>query len=212
MCCHPTEKIACLIYCTASVSVLPNLVSQFQRGSTPRIHQYASPTDAVNQYQNVMCGVSERTRLPRMCIFVSCFFLLLLITRTCRREQTRNLQRVETTKRPVEKKPSTLNNQSSLLAVYSVLHYITIPLACQTFAYPSHLLAEAVDHKWQPYAAWCATLQNYYCDTKSQEKWKMALTRNGVQNQSRGFAVIDGASQSRWANAYALFSLPGLFS
>lgn len=38
------------------------------------------------------------------------------------------------------------------------------------FAYSSHLLTEAVDHKWQPYAVWCAILQNYYCDTKSKKK------------------------------------------
>lgn len=30
-----------------------------------------------------------------------------------------------------EKKLSTLNKQSSLLAIYSLLHYMTVPLACQ---------------------------------------------------------------------------------
>lgn len=47
----------------------------------------------------------------------------------CHEEQTRKLQLVKQQK-VAEKKPLTLDNQSSLLAIYNVLHYITIPLAC----------------------------------------------------------------------------------
>ncbi len=50
-------------------------------------------------------------------------------------EQTRKLQLVKQ-QRLAEKKPSTLNNQSSLLAIYNVLHYITIPLACRHLHIP----------------------------------------------------------------------------
>lgn len=38
--------------------------------------------------------------------------------------------------RLAEKTPSTLNNQGSLLAIYNVLHYITIPLACSHLHIP----------------------------------------------------------------------------
>lgn len=40
----------------------------------------------------------------------------------------------ETTK--AEKKPSALNNQSSLLAIYDIFHYITVPLACRHLHIP----------------------------------------------------------------------------
>lgn len=56
-------------------------------------------------------------------------------------EQTTKVQPVKWEKWWAEKKPSPLCNQSSLLAIHRILHYITVPLA-----YPSHLLTGAVDH------------------------------------------------------------------
>lgn len=47
----------------------------------------------------------------------------------CHVEQTGKPAEYETTKGLAEKKSSTLYSQSSLLAIYNVLHYITIPLA-----------------------------------------------------------------------------------
>lgn len=61
------------------------------------------------------------------------------------------------------------------------LHHYSIR---QTFAYSSYLFTKAVDHKWQPYAAWYTILQNYYCNIKSQEM-DIVLTQSNVQNQSK---------------------------
>lgn len=70
------------------------------------------------------------------------------------RNKQKKLQLVKQ-QRLEKKKPSTLNNQSSLLAIYNVLHYITIPLACRHLHIPvtslqrqliingSHMLAGA---------------------------------------------------------------------
>lgn len=55
----------------------------------------------------------------------------------------------------------------------------------QTFAYSSHLFTEAVDHKWQPYAAWCANITELLLRHNKPRKMEIMLTRNEVQNQSK---------------------------
>lgn len=87
---------------------------------------------------------------------------------------------IEMRKKAGNTKPLPLCSQSSLLAIHHILHYITVPLA-----YPSHLLTGAVDHQRQPYAAWCTILQNYYHDTKRQEKWKLSWHKMRYKNQSK---------------------------
>lgn len=84
-----------------------------------------------------------------------------------------------------EKKPSTLNNQSSLLAIYNALHYITIPLACRHLHTPVTFFTAAVDHKWQPYAAWCAHITELLLRHKKPRKMEIMLTRNEGENQSQ---------------------------
>lgn len=73
-------------------------------------------------------------------------------------DKTRKLQCVKQQRR-AETKPSTLDKRSSLLAIYDVLHYITIPLACTHLHIPvtslqrlliingSHMLPGAPYHR-----------------------------------------------------------------
>lgn len=71
----------------------------------------------------------ESIRMQCWCIKVCVCMCFGRCVYLCQKEQTRKLQLVKQ-QRLAEKKPSTLNNQSSLLSIYNVLHYITIPLAC----------------------------------------------------------------------------------
>lgn len=72
------------------------------------------------------------------------------------------------------------------------LHYYSISTG--TFAYSSRLLTEAVDHKWQPYAAWRATLRSYCCNTKKPRKMETISAQNEAAKPIGGSALIDSAS------------------
>lgn len=96
--------------------------------------------------------------------------------------------------RLTEKKPSTLNNHSSLLAIYNVLHYITIPLACSHLHIPvtslqrlliingSHMLPGAPYYRIIT-ATQKAKKNGNYVDMKWSTK------------PIKGYAIIDGVSQ-----------------
>lgn len=117
-------------------------------------------------------------------------------------EQTRKLQLVKQ-QRLAEKKPSTLYNQSSLLSIYNVLHYITIPLACTHLHIPvtslqrlliingSHMLPGA------PY---------YRIITVTQKAKKNGnyVDMKWSTKPIKGSAFIDSVSQSQWLNEYHL--------
>lgn len=118
--------------------------------------------------------------------------------RTRHEEQTRKLQHVKQ-QRLAEKTPSTLNNQSSLLAIYNVLHYITIPLACRHLHIPvtslqrlliingSHMLPGAPYYRIIT-ATQKAKKNGNYVDMKWSTK------------PIKGSAFIDSVSQSLWLN------------
>lgn len=105
--------------------------------------------------------------------------------------------------RLAEKKPSTLNNRSSLLPIYNVLHYITIPLACRHLHIPvtslqrlliingSHMLPGAPYYRIIT-ATQKAKKNGNYVDTEWSTK------------PIKGSAFIDSVSQSHWLNEYHL--------
>lgn len=116
----------------------------------------------------------------------------------CHVQHTRKLQLVHQ-QRLAEEKPSTLNNQSSLLAIYNILHYITKPLACMhlhipvtslqrlLIIYGSHMLPGAPYYRIIT-ATQKAKKNGNYVDMKWSTK------------PIRGAAVIDSVSQHPWLN------------
>lgn len=110
----------------------------------------------------------------------------------------------ETPKRQTEEKPSTLNNHSSLLAIYNVLHYITIPLTCRHLHIPvtslqrlliingSHMLPGA------PY-------YRIITATQKAKKNENYVDMKWSTKPIKGSAVIDSVSQSHWLNEYHLY-------
>lgn len=143
---------------------------------------------------------------PRLCANESqCVPLYMLFgwgcVYVCQKEQARG-EKMQLVKQQwlAEKKPSTLNNQSSLLPIYSVLHYITMPLACRHLHIPvtslrrlliingSHMLPGAPYYKIIT-ATQKAKKNGNYVDMKRATK---PIKRS---------AIIDSVSQSRWENA-----------
>lgn len=121
----------------------------------------------------------------------------------CHVGQTGRAAKCGATKGPAEKEPSTRCSQSSLLAIYNVLHYITIPLALGHLHIPvtssqrlliingSHML-RSVPH--------CRVIG---VTQKRQEKWKLSRHKTKHKNQSEDLLLLI-VSQPRWLNGYLL--------
>lgn len=133
----------------------------------------------------------RKCECPRLC---TC--LCLLGDMCVINDKTRKLQRVKQQRR-AETKPSTLDKRSSLLAIYDVLHYITIPLACTHLHIPvtslqrlliingSHMLPGAPYHRVIT-ATQKAKKNGNYVDTGRSKKTII------------GSAFIDCVSLTKW--------------
>lgn len=127
----------------------------------------------------------------RVCILAWCTCVAFHGMCLCRVEQTGRAAKYGATKGPAVKKSSTLCSQSSLLAIYNVLHYITIPLALGHLHIPvtssQRLLIINGSHM-------LPGVPHYGVNTKKPRKMEIISTQNEAQKTIRGSAFIDSVS------------------
>lgn len=85
-------------------------------------------------------------------------------------------------KRLAEETPSTLNNQSSLLSIYNVLHYITTPLACRHLHIPVTSLQRLLIINGSHMLPGAPYYRVITATRKAKEKWK--LCRHGMKEET----------------------------